>query len=230
MFASLSANGAHRASQARRWSATIVANLLSTYALDTVSTVAGVLLVASGLLAGTGLGPALLLLLASYGLWGWGLSTSLEANWRLLEATGISTSLLSKLAYDLTAAKSLNPGFRRLVCAAGYVVFELAKESLYYIGAFGVAVVSDSVGASEALVFLAGANAGAAVYEYGLGWSTKSLLARAAPASFGSFATRSRAGSMATSGPMNGGPSSPTPCAARETPHPTDTPSPGASG
>ena len=52
--------------------------------------------------------------------------------------------------------------------AVGYVVTELAKEAPYYAGAFGAALLSDSVSSNDALVFLAGANLGAAAYEYGL--------------------------------------------------------------
>ena len=171
----------------KRWSATIIANAISTYALDTVSTVAGVLLAASGVFAGIGLHAALVVLGVSYILWGGGLSSSLAANWRLLEATGTSTSLLSKLAYDLSGLRTSNVGVRRLVSAAGYVIFELVKESPYYLGAFGFAFVSDTVSSEEALVFLAGANAGACVYEYGLGWSTRVLLRRTEGVAYASF-------------------------------------------
>ncbi|MCV3209280.1 NNMT/PNMT/TEMT family class I SAM-dependent methyltransferase [Mesorhizobium sp. YC-39] len=171
--------------QLKRWSATLVANAVSTYALDTASTVSGVLLVASGVFSGTGFQTAVVLLGVSYVLWGYGLSSSLTANWRLLEATGTSTSLLSKLAYDL--GRTRRAGTRQLLSAAGYVAFELAKESPYYIGAFGLAFASDLVSGEEALVFLAGANIGAAAYEYGLGWSTRILLQRAEDGGYASF-------------------------------------------
>jgi len=171
--------------QLKKWSATIVANAVSTYALDAVSTVAGLLLVASGVAAGAGLHTALVLLGISYVLWSYGLSFSLTANWRLLEATGTSTSLLSKLAYDL--ARTSRAGIRRALCAAGYVLFELAKETPYYIGAFGLAFASDAVSGEEALVFLAGANIGAAAYEYGLGRSTSIFLGGKADKAYASF-------------------------------------------
>ncbi len=104
----------------KRWSATIIANVVSTYALDTVCTAAGVLLVASGVFAGIETHAAIVLLGISYVMWGGGLSSSLAANWRLLETTGTSTSLLSKLAYDPAEAAdrsgrlASNPNCRRV--------------------------------------------------------------------------------------------------------------------
>ncbi len=55
---------------------------------------------------------------------------------------------------------------------------ELAKEAPYYAGAFGALLVTDSVTADDALVFLAGANLGAALYELGLALATRALLRR----------------------------------------------------
>jgi hypothetical protein len=52
------------------------------------------------------------------------------------------------------------------------------KEVPYYVGAFGAVIVTDSVSSAEALVFLAGANLGAAAYERGLAALTRLLLAR----------------------------------------------------
>ena len=175
--------------QVRKWSATIVANIVSTYALDAAATAAGVALVVSGLLSGIGLSGATLLLGGSYLLWMGGLSSSLAANWRLLETTGTSTSILSKLAFDLTGRGVVRPGVRRFASAAGYVIFELAKETPYYFGAFGVVFASDAISAEEALVFLAGANGGAAAYEYGLGWSTRVLLRNKRDQAYASFET-----------------------------------------
>ena len=126
MLANRHAGGGRFGRQLKQWSATLVANALSTYALDTVSTAAGVLLAASGLLLGVGWGALLVLLGASYVVWGYGLSSSLDANWRLLTSTGTSTSALSKLAYELTARSS--QGTRRFLAASGYVLFELVKE------------------------------------------------------------------------------------------------------
>ena len=70
------------------------------------------------------------------------------------------------------------PRTRRLAGACGYVATELAKEAPYYAGAFGAALVSDSVSSGDAIVFLAGANLGAAVYEYGLAGLTRAFLRR----------------------------------------------------
>jgi len=175
------------ARQMEKWAATIIANAISTYALDTICTAAGVLLVASGLLSGLDFRDAVIILGLSYLLWAGGLSTSLAANWRLLESTGTSTSLLSKLAYDVAGHWTRRVGIRRTLSAAGYVVFELAKESPYYLGAFGLAFASDVISGEEALVFLAGANAGAAAYEFALGRSTRFLIGRAGKTPYASF-------------------------------------------
>lgn len=149
---------------------------MSAYALDAVATAAGVLLVASGLLGGLDHRLVILFLVASYAAWGAGLRVSLQANRALLEQTGTSTNALSKAAYDLVSLRTPSLRARRVAAAAGYVGTELAKEAPYYAGAFGAALVSDSVTSSEALVFLAGANLGAAVYEYGLGRLTQAFL------------------------------------------------------
>ena len=185
MLANRQAGGGRFGRQLKQWSATLVANALSTYALDTVSTAAGVLLAASGLLLGVGWGALLVLLGASYVVWGYGLSSSLDANWRLLTSTGTSTSALSKLAYELTAQSS--QGTRRFLAASGYVLFELVKEFPYYLAAFGLAFASETVTAEQATIFLAGANLGAAAYEGALGWSTRSMLRRTRPTGYASF-------------------------------------------
>ncbi len=185
MLADRHAGGGRLGRQLKKWSATLLANALSTYVLDTVSTAAGVLLAASGLLSDAGWGPLLVFLGASYVVWGYGLSSSLDANWRLLASTGTSTSALSKLAYDLTSGSS--PRTRRLLAAGGYVLFELLKELPYYLAAFGLALASDTVTAEQATIFLGGANLGAAAYEATLGWSTRSMLRRKDPAGYASF-------------------------------------------
>ena len=76
---------------ARRWMATAAATLCSTWMLDAVATATGLMLVASGLLAGAGQGPLLLLLGGSYLAWGLGLRSAVAANWALLTRTGAST-------------------------------------------------------------------------------------------------------------------------------------------
>lgn len=173
----------------RRWVVTVGATAASTYALDMVATAAGLALVASQLLQGLAPGSVLLFLAASYVLWGAGLRVNLQANWALLEGTGTSTNLPSKAAYDLVRLKSPSVRARRIAAAAGYVATELAKETPYYFGAFGVALVSDSVSATEAIVFLAGANLGAAAYEYGLAGLVRAFLRRAQVRAYASFET-----------------------------------------
>jgi hypothetical protein len=115
-------------------------------------------------------------LVASYVAWGFGLRVNLAANWALLEDTGTSTSALSKAAYDIAGLGRRSERFRRIASQAGYISTELAKEIPYYAGAFGAALLSDSVSSNDALVFLAGANLGAAAYEYALGRLTRVFL------------------------------------------------------
>jgi hypothetical protein len=150
------------------WAATVTVTAVSTYALDGVATAAGVLLVASGALGGLGHWHALAFLVATYAAWGIGLHANLRANWSLLDQTGMSTNALSKAAHDLTRRRHTSVRDRRIASAAGYLGLELAKEAPYYAGAFGAAVLSDSVSSTVAIVFLAGTNLGAAGYEYAL--------------------------------------------------------------
>jgi NNMT/PNMT/TEMT family protein len=160
------------------WALTVAATAVSAYALDAVATAAGLLLVASHLLSGLEHWPALALLAISYAAWAAGLRVNLSANWSLLEQTGTSTNAFSKAAHDLTRLRTASVRARRLATATGYVATELAKEAPYYAGAFGAAAFSDSVSSTEAVVFLIGANLGAAAYEYGLARLTRSLLRR----------------------------------------------------
>ncbi|HXV34909.1 MAG TPA: hypothetical protein VD769_12945 [Gaiellaceae bacterium] len=166
---------------------TVGATLLSTYLLDAVATAAGVALAASQLLRGLDHWPVVAFLGATYVVWAAGLRVNLSANWALLEETGTSTSAVSKAAHDLAGVGGGSERVRRLVSHAGYVATELVKEIPYYAGAFGAALFTDSVSSNDALVFLAGANLGAAAYEYGLGRLTHLFLrlrlgsARAAP-------------------------------------------------
>ena len=53
---------------------------------------------------------------------------------------------------------------------------ELGKELPYYAGAIGAALASDSISSNDAIIFLGGANLGAAVYEFGLGRLTRFFL------------------------------------------------------
>lgn len=162
----------------RNWAVSLAATAVSTYALDACATATGVSLVGSGLLGGLGHQVVLACLVASYLVWGLGLRAGLRANWTLLAATGTSTNVLSKAAYELARRATPSPRAARLAAAAGYTGTEIAKEVPYYAGAFGAAVLTDSVTANEALIFLAGANLGAALYEYGLARLTTALLGR----------------------------------------------------
>jgi hypothetical protein len=169
------------------WAATVAATAVSTYALDGVATAAGVLLVASHALGGLGHWHALVFLVATYAAWGAGLRANLRANWSLLEQTGMSTNALSKAAHDLTRLRSTSDRDRRIASAAGYLGLELAKEAPYYAGAFGAAVLSDSVSSTDAIVFLAGTNLGAAGYEYALARLTRLVLRLRSPRAGASF-------------------------------------------
>jgi hypothetical protein len=158
----------------RRWGITLTATAASTYALDVFATAAGLALAATHLQRGVDSVVLLAFLASTYVAWGAGLRVNLAANARLLARTGTSTNALSKAAYDLTSSRSVR--VRRFAAGAGYVATELAKEIPYYAGAFGAALLSDSVSSNDALVFLAGANLGAAVYEYALGRLTRLFL------------------------------------------------------
>jgi hypothetical protein len=161
-------------SAARRWGVTLTATAASTYALDAVATAAGVAVAASGVLRGLDHALLLACLAASYLAWGAALRVNLAANLALLERTGTSTNALSKAAYDLAGER--RPRAQRVAAAAGYVATELAKEAPYYLGAFGAALAVESVSSDDALIFLAGANLGAAVYEWGLARFTRAFL------------------------------------------------------
>jgi hypothetical protein len=158
------------------WTATAGATIASTYALDALATGCGLALAATGGPQALGHSAVLALLVASYAAWGAGLRVSLAANWELLNRTGACTNVLSKAGFALTARAG--DAWRRRAASAGYVLTELAKEAPYYLGAFGALLVTDSVGADDALVFLAGANLGAAAYELGLARATRALLRR----------------------------------------------------
>ena len=163
-------------STAKRWAVTCAATAVSTYALDAVATVAGVLLVASHLLAGLDRVSVLLFLASTYVAWGIGIWVTLKANWSLIENTGTSTNALSKAAYDLVGLRTKSVRARKVAAAIGYVGTEVAKETPYYAGAFGAVLFSETVSANDAIVFLGGANLGAAIYEYGLAHGIRAFL------------------------------------------------------
>jgi hypothetical protein len=164
------------------WMITLAATAASTYALDAVATAAGVLLVASGMLSGLDHPLVLAVLAATYVLWGVALRVNLRANWLLLHRTGTSTNVLSKAAFELARRRGARA--QQVAASAGYVATELAKEAPYYAGAFGAAVLTNAVSSNDALLFLAGANLGATVYEYGLARLTRRLVGPPRCASF----------------------------------------------
>jgi hypothetical protein len=161
-----------------RWGLSLAATAAATYALDAVATLAGVALVASGVLSALGHPALLAVLVATYVAWALGLRVNLLANWDLLERTGTSTNVVSKAAHDLAARRTSSRRIRRAASDAGYVSTELVKEVPYYAGAFGATLVVDGVSSTDALVFLAGTNVGAAAYEYGLAGLTHAFLDR----------------------------------------------------
>ncbi len=162
----------------KSWLITILATVVSTYALDGVATAGGVILVASGVMAGVEQPWLWVVLASSYVAWVAGLRVNLKANFQLLEAVGTSSNALSKAAYELVRRRARSSRARRLAAAAAYVGTEIAKEGPYYAVAFGVALASDTITSRDALVFIAGTNLGAAVYEYGLGRVTQVYLRR----------------------------------------------------
>jgi hypothetical protein len=155
---------------------TLAATVVSTFALDLVATATGALLVASDTLDALPHPTLLGFLAATSLLWAAGLRANLVANWRLLEQTGMSTNLLSKVMFEFARRRSRSRTAPRAASAAGYLATEIAKEAPYYAVALGTALLSDAVTSNDALVFLAGTNIGAAVYEYGVARLTNSLL------------------------------------------------------
>jgi hypothetical protein len=159
-----------------RWALTIAATAASTLALEAVAAAAGVALAASHVLDQAHRGVVLGFLAVTYVVWAAGLRVNLTANWRLLDETGTSTNALSKMGFELARLRSASPSAVRAASAVGYVVTEIVKEVPYYAGAFGTALVSSSVDSKDALIFLGGANLGAAVYEYGVARLVRSVL------------------------------------------------------
>ena len=173
----------------RRWIITLAATAVSTYALDAVATAGGLLLVATQIHSGADHLFILLFLASTYVAWAAGLRVNLRENWALLEGTGTSTNLLSKAAYDLVTPRAWGVPARKFAAGAGYVGTEVAKEAPYYAGAFGAALLADSISANDALTFLGGANLGAAVYEYGLARGVRAFLHRRDARAYAAFET-----------------------------------------
>jgi hypothetical protein len=161
-----------------RWAVVVAATVASTGVLDIVATATGALLAASHLLDGASHAAALGFVAATYVVWAAGLRVNVVANWRLLELTGTSTNLLSKVMFELARLRSTRRGAARAASAAGYIAIEIAKEVPYYAGAFGTALFSDTVDSTDAIAFLAGTNIGAAAYEFGVARLSFSFLSR----------------------------------------------------
>ncbi len=174
-------------SKSKRWLITIVATAASTYTLDAVATAAGLILVKSLAMGGLDGFPALLFLASTYLIWGAGLRVNLVENWALLERTGMSANVLSKATYDLIKRRAKSKRAQKFAAGAGYVSAELAKEAPYYAGAVGFALLSDSVTGNDVMIFLGGANLGAAVYEYGLARIIRAFLAQTDVQTYASF-------------------------------------------
>ncbi|WP_162916485.1 hypothetical protein [Dongia deserti] len=170
--------GVSRFGRGRTWLATIAASIVTAYALEIVATGAGLLVVASGLLGSISHWEALALLLATYLVWGAGLWAMMLANWELLRRTGASANILSKIAHDLVARWTWNARWRRIAAHVGFMATELAKEAPYYLGAAGAALFTASITAVDAIVFLVGANMGAAAYGFTLARSIRWLAHR----------------------------------------------------
>ncbi|BCJ47208.1 hypothetical protein GCM10010168_72030 [Actinoplanes ianthinogenes] len=160
------------------WATSLVATVAATWALDAWAAATGAALVASGLLTGLGHRWVVVVLLVSYTVWVLGLRANLGANGSLLAATGTSTNVLSKLAYDLTRRRFGEGSAARLAAAVAYTATEVAKEVPYYVAAFGAAAATDAITTDEALIFLAGANLGAAFYEAALARLTRTVVGR----------------------------------------------------
>jgi len=120
--------------------------------------------------------------------WGVGLWAVIKANWALLQRTGACTNILAKAGHDLAVRLGWSLRGRKVAAYVGNTATELAKEAPYYIGAGGFALFTDSVSAVDAIVFLAGANTGAAIYGFalarGLGYFLARLAKRGVYASF----------------------------------------------
>jgi hypothetical protein len=156
----------------------VAATLVSTGALELIATIGGALLAWSRFLDWASHRHVLGFLAATYVLWAAALWRNLVVNWRLLEATGVSTNVCSKAAYELVRLRTRSRRAMKAASMAGYISIEVAKELPYYAGAFVAALVSGSVDSTDALIFLAGTNVGAAFYEYGIARIVAMYLAR----------------------------------------------------
>ncbi len=163
-----------------KWAITLPANVASFVILDVFATVVGIAVVQFHPFADVNTSLAVALLVGSYAFWLLGLNNAIQQNERLLKRTGVSTSALSKFAYDTSSKMSNNKRIQKYATATGYVAWELLKEIPYYVAAFAPIVASTlpfipklNYTLHDALAFLAGANIAAGLYEYGLALITK---------------------------------------------------------
>ena len=171
----------------RRWGITFAATAISTYALDAVATAAGVLLAASHLLRGVDHALLLGFLTGSYVLWAAGLAGQPRGELEAARGDGneyqraVQGRLRPGEAQDIQCPRTAARGRDRLrshrACQGGAVLRRRA----------GAALLSDTVTSSDALIFLAGANLGAAAYEYGLARMTRVFLRLKGASTYASF-------------------------------------------
>lgn len=127
-----------------------------------MATASGLLLAWSGAMSGLDHATLLGVLAVSYAGWVMGLRVNLRSNLVLLEQTGMSTNILSKAAYDLSARGTTNRRRLRLAAGLGYLLSELLKEVPYYLGALGATALSDGLTANGASSFLPAPTSGRA--------------------------------------------------------------------
>ena len=122
---------------------------------------------------------ALALLGVTYIAWGSGIWINYNQTWKLLEETGISSSVGAKIGYDFSTSIVNNRLFkkvprvanfvRRSATLGGFIAVEVGKEAPYYGLAFGGKVfienfTPDIYTPNMEISFLAGANVAAAVF------------------------------------------------------------------
>ena len=117
----------------------------------------------------------LALLAGTYLTWGAGMRKNIKQNWELLEHEGWSTNAPSKAMHDLAESKGYSEKWQKRLTGAGYVATEAVKELPWWVGA-GLAEYTDLLSFKESLLFIAGANIGATLYEYGAAYGTEAYL------------------------------------------------------
>jgi hypothetical protein len=159
--------------KATRWGVTVGTNVALSLLLEIPASAAGTGLVDVGLMEHMDTKSLVAVAGASYAFWGYGLRKSIKANMDSLEQTGMGTSPFSKLAFDRAQTEK----GQKFGVAAGYVGWEAAKEIPYYAGALG-GVAAGALNSKEMLIFLAGANVAAGVYEMAVAKGLKHVVRR----------------------------------------------------